>query len=183
MTATLRVCVLCSPFPRYTSLCMTATLRVRVLCSPFPRYTEKPCDNGQESSRVDEELRLLHNHRRARCLDVQCNAHFRLCTVGLRRTKRHCSSQFREYITDQRGEFSGELVSIADIVYFSAAYKPVQCTQTANGFVLVPKSSHSTFASSRICGYSSVGRYVGSPFHLRFHICRVVSGLVSIQGR
>ena len=62
-------------------------------------------------------------------------------------------------ITDQRGEFSGELVSIADIVYFSAAYKPVQCTQTANGFVLVPKSSHSTFASSRICGYSSVGRY------------------------
>ena len=46
-------------------------------------------------------------------------------------------------ITDQRGEFSGELVSIADIVYFSAAYKPVQCTQTANGFVLVPKSSHS----------------------------------------
>ena len=37
-------------------------------------------------------------------------------------------------ITDQRGE----LVSIADIVYFSAAYKPVQCTQTANGFVLVP---------------------------------------------
>ena len=56
-------------------------------------------------------------------------------------------------ITDQRGEFSGELVSIADIVYFSAAYKPVQCTQTANDFVLVPKSSHSTFASSRICGY------------------------------
>ena len=96
--ATLRVCVLCSPFPRYTSLCMTAALRVRVLCSPFPRYTEKPCDNGQESSRVDEELRLLHNHRRARCLDVQCNAHFRLCTVGLRRTKRHCSSQFREYV-------------------------------------------------------------------------------------
>ena len=72
-------------------------------------------------------------------------------------------------ITDQRGEFSGKLVSTADIVYFSAAYKPVQCTQTANGFVLVPKSSHSTFASSRICGYSSVGRYVGSPFHLRFH--------------
>ena len=98
MTATLRVRVLCSPFPRYTSLCMTATLRVRVLCSPFPRYTEKPCDNGQESSRVDEELRLLHNHRRARCLDVQCNAHCRLCTVGLRRTKRHCSSQFREYV-------------------------------------------------------------------------------------
>ena len=62
-------------------------------------------------------------------------------------------------ITDQRGEFSGELVSIADIVYFSAAYKPVQCTQTANGFVFVPKSSHSTFASSRICGYSSVGRH------------------------
>ena len=57
-------------------------------------------------------------------------------------------------------------MSIADIVYFSAAYKPVQCTQTANGFVLVPKSSHSTFASSRICGYSSVGRYVGSPFHI-----------------
>ena len=70
---------------------MTATLRVRVLCSPFPRYTEKPCDNGQESSRVDEEHRLLHNHRRARCLDVQCNAHCRLCTVGLRRTKRQVS--------------------------------------------------------------------------------------------
>ena len=48
-------------------------------------------------------------------------------------------------------------MSIADIVYFSAAYKPVQCTQTANGFVLVPKSSLSTFASLRICGYSSVG--------------------------
>ena len=76
---------------------MTATLRVRV-CSPFPRYTEKPCDNGQESSRVDEELRLLHNHRRARCLDIQCNAHCRLCTVELRCTKRHCSSQFREYV-------------------------------------------------------------------------------------
>ena len=59
-------------------------------------------------------------------------------------------------VTYQRG---GELVSIADIVYFSAAYKPVQCTQTANGFVLVPKSSHSIFASSRICGYSSVGRH------------------------
>ena len=55
-------------------------------------------DDGQESSRVDEELRLLHNPRRARCLDVQCNAHCRLCTVGLRRTKRHCSSQFREYV-------------------------------------------------------------------------------------
>ena len=87
-------------------------------------------------------------------------------------------------ITDQRGEFSGELVSIADIVYFSAAYKPVQCTQTANGFVLVPKSSHSIFASSRICGYSSVGRYVGSPFHLRFHIffhlpCGVRTGIHS----
>ena len=87
-------------------------------------------------------------------------------------------------ITDQRGEFSGELVSIADIVYFSAAYKPVQCTQTANGFVLVPKSSHSTFASSRICGYSSLGRYVGSPFHLRFHIffhlpCDVRTGIHS----
>ena len=79
-------------------ICMTATLRVRVLCSPFPRYTEKPCDNGQESSRVDEELRLLHNHRRARCLNIQCNTHCRLCTVGLRRTKRHCSSQFREYV-------------------------------------------------------------------------------------
>ena len=50
-------------------------------------------------------------------------------------------------------------MSIADRVYFSAAYKPVQCTQTANGFVLIPKSSHSTFASSRICGYSSVGRH------------------------
>ena len=188
MTATLRVRVLCSPFPRYTSLCMTAILRVRVLCSPFPRYTEKPCDNGQESSRVNEELRLLHNHRRARCLDVQCNAHCRLCTVGLRRTKRHCSSQFREYVATnyrpKRRVPSGELVSIADIVYFSAAYKPVQCTQTANGFVLVPKSSHSTFTSSRICGYSSVGRYVGSPFHLRFHIffhlpCGVRTGIHS----
>ena len=31
-------------------------------------------------------------------LDVQCNAYCRLCTVGLRRTKRHCSSQFREYV-------------------------------------------------------------------------------------
>ena len=30
-------------------------------------------------------------------------------------------------VTDQRGK----IVSIADIVYFSAAYKPVQCTQTA----------------------------------------------------
>ena len=44
-------------------------------------------------------------------------------------------------VTDQRGE----LVSIADIVYFSA-YKTGPMTQTANGFVLVPKSSHSTFA-------------------------------------
>ena len=95
---------------------MTATLRVRVLCSPFPRYTsprhsvyvcyalrfldirKNRVIMAKESSRVDEELRLLHNHRRARCLDVQCNAHCRLCTVGLRRTKRHCSSQFREYV-------------------------------------------------------------------------------------
>ena len=136
-----------------TSLCMTATLRVRLLCSPFPRYTEKLCDDSHESSRVDEELCLLHNHRRARCLDIQCNAHCRLCTVGLRCIKRHCSSQnMWLQVTDQRGE----LVSIADRVYFSAAYKPVQCTQTANGFV---KSSHSTFASSRIRGYSSVGRH------------------------
>ena len=35
-------------------------------------------------------------------LDVQCNAHCRLCTVGLRRTKRHCSSQFREYVATRR---------------------------------------------------------------------------------
>ena len=88
---------------------MTATLRVRVLCSPFPRYTEKPCDNGQESSRVAEELRLLHNPRRARCLDVQCNAHCRLCTVGLRRTKRHCSSQFREYVVECPSNFGDML--------------------------------------------------------------------------
>ena len=38
------------------------------------------------------------------------------------------------HVTDQRGE----LVSIADRVYFSASYKPVQCTQSANGFELVP---------------------------------------------
>ena len=58
-------------------LVAAADTRVRVLCSPSnnPRYTEKPCDNGQESSRVDEELRLLHNHRRARCLDVQSLMH------------------------------------------------------------------------------------------------------------
>ena len=161
---------------------MTATLRVRVLCFPFPRYTEKPCDNGQESSRVDEELRLLHNHRRARCLDIQCNAHCRLCTVVQSVIAQASLENMWLQITDQRGEFSGELVSIADIVYFSAAYKPVQCTQTANGFVLVPKSSHSTFASSRICGYSSVVRHFTLDF-THSSICRVVSGLVSIQGR
>ena len=81
---------------------MTATLRVRCRHSYYAlRFLDIRKDrviNGQESSRVDEELRLLHNPRRARCLDVQCNAHCRLCTVGLRRTKRHCSSQFREYV-------------------------------------------------------------------------------------
>ena len=160
---------------------MTATLRVRVLCSPFPRYTEKPCDNGQESSRVDEELRLLHNHRRARCLDVQCNAHCRLCTVGLRRTKRHCSSQFREYVaTNYRpkrrvlGRVS--VYSRYNILLSSVQTGPMHAD--SEWLCIGTKSSHSTFASSRICGYSSVGRYVGSPFHLRFHIFCVVSGLV-----
>ena len=157
---------------------MTATLHVRVLCSPFPRYTEKPCDNGQESSRVDEELRLLHNHRRARCLDVQCNAHCRLCTVGL--TKRHCSSQFREYvlqITDQRGEFSGELVSIADI-----EQRTNRCNARRHELLcLVPKSSHYENLWPVL-----VGRYVGSPFHLRFHIffhlpCGVRTGLYAAE--
>ena len=163
---------------------MTATLRVRVLCSPFPRYTEKPCDNGQESSRVDEELCLLHNHRRARCLDIQCNAHCRLCTVGLRRTKRHCSSQFREYVATNYRPKRRVLGRVSVYSRYSILLSSVQCTQTANGFVLVPKSSHSTFASSRICGYSSVGRYVGSPFHLRFHTffhlpCGVRTGIHS----
>ena len=168
MTATLRVCVLCSPFPRYTctSLCMTATLRVRVLCSPFPRYTEKPCDNGQESSRVDEELRLLHNHRRARCLDVQCNAHFRLCTVGLRRTKRHCSSQFREYVaTNYRPktslEFSGELPVYSRYTYISsAAYKPVNARRQRMDCLVKIKSSlrlnEATYSLNWLCTVHSL---------------------------
>ena len=50
------------------------------------------------------------------------------------RTKRHCSSQFREYVaTNYRpkspsASSRAELVSIADIVYFYTAYKPVQCS-------------------------------------------------------
>ena len=163
---------------------MTATLRVRVLCSPFPRYTEKPCDNGQESSRVDEELRLLHNHRRARCLDVQCNAHCRLCTVGLRRTKRHCSSQFREYVATNYRPKRRVLGRVSVYSRYSILLSSVQTGPMHADSELVPKSSHSTFASSRICGYSSVGRYVGSPFHLRFHIffhlpCGVRTGIHS----
>ena len=66
--------------------------------SVYVYYALRFLDIRKNRVRVDEELRLLHNHRRARCLDVQCNAHCRLCTVGLRRTKRHCSSQFREYV-------------------------------------------------------------------------------------
>ena len=105
------------PWRHITSVCMTASPRHSVyvsVCSPFPRYTctmQWPrhsvyvyqcisvfLDTWKNRVRVDEELRQLHNHRRARCLDDQCNAHCRLCTVGLRRTKRHCSSQFREYV-------------------------------------------------------------------------------------
>ena len=179
-------------FPRYSSLCMIVIAHSRVVyyALPFPRYTEKPCDNGQESSRVDEELRLLHKHRRA-VVSMSSVMHIvGSVRLGLRPTKRHCSSQFREYVATNyrpRGKVLGRVSVYSIICILLSSVTPVQCTQTANGFVLVPKSSHSTFAYfEKACGYSSVGAKSGrhSPYDFTYSsICRVVSGLVSIQGR
>ena len=103
-----------SPFPRYTSLCMP-----RHSCTCIMLSVSNIRRVIMATSRVDFASYTITE---GLVVSVHRNAHCRLCTVGLRRTKRHCSPA----ITDQRGEFSGELVSIADIVYFSAAYKPVQ---------------------------------------------------------
>ena len=69
--------------------------------------------------------------------------------------------------------------SLWRIEYEMATYEMVRYMQTTNGFVLIPKSNHKNFASSRICVYRSVIlRYTH-----RSSVYREVPVLVSIQGR
>ena len=131
---------------------------------------------------IYQELRLLHGQRTGSCLDIQPSTYRRVCTTGLELTKCHWSSQHGEFVYTKSWPVEARSClfgSIADKVYFLATYQLVEYTQTTNDFVLVPKSSHRTFASLRICVYRSVIRH----YTHKSSVCREVPVLVSIQGR